>query len=70
MSAYQILIAELAKHGSVTYAQLLRRHPAYDMDHFAHAVWKAKRLGLATKDKGRGAPIVAVGACPCCERKL
>ena len=71
MSAFQILIRELARHGTITYAELLRRHGhTYDASHFGHAVHKARKLGLATKDKGRGTPIVATGACPCCGRKL
>lgn len=71
MSAFQILISELAQRSTITYADLLRRHgKRYDYTDFTHAVWKARKLGLVTNDKGRGKPIVATGACPCCGRKL
>lgn len=70
MSAFDILVTELARHGSVTYAQLLRRHPTYSMTNFANAVHTARKLGLATKEGGHGTPIVAVGCCPTCGRKL
>ena len=73
MTAYQLLITELAKHGRTTYTLLLRRYGhIYDFEHFASAVYKARKLGIVTSDKGRGKPIVlAAGAvCPCCGRTL
>lgn len=69
-SAFAILLRELAAHGSVTYTQLLRRHPQFNRDNFAAAVYKARRAGIAVDNPGRGKPIVAAGACPCCGRKL
>lgn len=69
-SAYAILIRELAAHGRVTYQQLMRRHPQFNRDNFAAAVHKARRLGIALDDGGKGKPIVAVGDCPCCGQRL
>lgn len=69
-SAFAMLLRELAAHGSVTYQQLMRRHPQFGRDNFAAAVFKARKLGIALDNPGRGKPIVAAGACPCCGRKL
>lgn len=69
-SAYAVLIRELAQHGRTTYPQLLRRHPQFNRDNFAAAVHKARKNGIALDDPGKGKPIVAVGACPCCGRSL
>lgn len=69
-SAYAMLIRELAQHGSVTYPQLLRRHPQFTRDNFAAAAYKARRAGIAEDRPGRGRPIVAVGDCPCCGQRL
>lgn len=69
-SAFAILLRELAAHGRVTYADLMQRHPQFDRDNFASAVHKARRLGIALDDPGKGKPIVAAGTCPCCGRKL
>lgn len=73
MTAYQLLITELARHGRTTYAALLRRYGhIYEFDHFAHAVRKARKLGIVTPDGGKGKPIVltAGAVCACCGRKL
>jgi hypothetical protein len=69
-SAFAILVRELAKHGSVTYGDLLKRHPQFHRDNFATAVFKARKLGIAVDNPGKGKPIVAAGECPCCGRKL
>lgn len=70
-SAFAVLMRELAQHHSVTYAHLMRRHGArFDLVNFASAVHKARRMGIVLDDPGKHKPIVAVGACPCCGRKL
>lgn len=70
MTAFTILIHELARHGQVTYAQLLRRHPSWRFGNFAAAVYKARKRGIVKKERGRGTPIVVCGECPCCGRPL
>lgn len=70
MTAYQLLLHELAQHGQTTYAALCKKYPAYDYYCFTSAVLKARRLGIVAKSSGHGTPIVAIGCCPCCGRKL
>ena len=70
-SAFATLMRELAAHGSVTYAQLMRQHgDRFDRVNFASAVHKARRMGIVLDDPGKNKPIVAAGACPCCGRPL
>lgn len=68
MTAYQLLLHELATHGQTTYAALCRTYPDYD--YFTAAVLKARRLGIVEQARGKNRPIVAVGCCPCCGRTL
>ena len=75
VSHYHALLAELVRRGGrVTYQQFMRRYGlAYDYDGFAHAVWKARTLGLVKPGAvGKGQPIVAdeAATCPCCGRRL
>lgn len=70
MTAYQILLHELAAHGRVTYAELVTRHPEYDQYNYVAAVYKARKRGLVVIEGRKGAVIVAVGACPCCGQPL
>lgn len=72
MSAFRTLIRELvARGGRVTYDELTQAH-RYDIHAFSIATGQARRLGLVTRKRYRGAPIViAPGAvCPCCGRLL
>jgi hypothetical protein len=72
MTAYRLLLHELARSGGrTTYAALQRRYGTlFDANSFAVAVYKARQRGVVVDDGGRGKPIVAVGCCPCCGRKL
>lgn len=70
VSAFQILIHELAQHGQTTYKALCRKYPDYAYENFTAAVYKARRLGIAEQARGKSQPIVAIGCCPCCGRKL
>jgi len=70
MTAYQILIHELATRGRVTYAELCQRHPEYERNNYVAAVYKARKRGLVVTEGRKGAVIVAIGACPCCGRTL
>lgn len=74
MSAFTILIAELALRGATTYARLVRVYgDHYDYFSFTAAVHRARELGLVAPPTGkRGGPITpARGArCPCCGREI
>lgn len=66
----QILLRELAQHGGITYAELLRRWPDHDRRGFAAAVLKLSRQGIVRGPLRNGGPIEATGDCPCCGREL
>ena len=70
MTAYTILLHELAAHGQTTYKALMRKYSAYSYESWTAAVYKARRLDDAQPARGQNKPIVAVGECPCCGRKL
>lgn len=74
MTAFTILMNELATRGVTTYARLVQRYGArYDYFSFTAAVHKARKLGLVAPPTGtRGGPIeiVAGARCPCCGREF
>lgn len=70
MTAYQILMHELATHGRTTYQELCDRYPEYDANNYAAAVYKARKLGIVRREGRRRVVIIATGACPCCGRQL
>lgn len=74
MTAYQVLMHELAAHGVTTYKRLLAQYEAqgYSYEMFTQAVYKAKLAGLVTRENRHDAPIVAVpgATCPCCGHPL
>jgi hypothetical protein len=70
MTAYQILMHELAAHGRVTYAELCARHPEYDHVNYSNAVYKARKLGIVRTEGRKNVVIIATGACPCCGRAI
>lgn len=70
---YQVLLAELAAHGRVTYAELMESHPGYDYHGFTQAARRVRGAGLARSAPGanrRTSEIEACGVCPCCGRAL
>lgn len=70
MTAYTILLHEVAAHGQTTYKALMRKYSAYSYESWTAAVYKARRLGIVETARGKNKPIVAVGECPCCGRAL
>ena len=66
----QILLRELAQHGKVTYHELLTRYPDHDYVGFTQAALRLEQRGVLTRPEHHGGPLVAVGACPCCGRRL
>jgi hypothetical protein len=72
MTHLQVLIRALARHGRVTYADLVERNKArgYTYRGFVQAVRDAQFKGVARPPISQGHPIEITGPCPMCGRSL